>query len=201
MRIAPARWRPSSATPTPQTHLIEDLLDVSRAISGKLQLKVEPVNVGEAVLAAVETLRPAIASKGLAFETDVDTTLAPILADTSRLQQVVWNLLSNAIKFTPSGGTVRLRVSEGAGGVEITVHDTGAGIPEAFLPFVFDRFRQADAGTRRETGGLGLGLAISRHVVELHGGTITAQSRGEGTGATFRAFLPRHASTAGAVSA
>jgi len=112
-------------------------------------------------------------------------------ADADRLQQVVWNLLSNAIKFTPSGGTVKLRVSDTDGGVEILVRDSGSGIPAAFLPFVFDRFRHADAGTRRETGGLGLGLAIARHVVELHGGTMTAESEGEGQGATFRVFLPR----------
>ncbi|MBA2303675.1 MAG: hypothetical protein H0W08_13695 [Acidobacteria bacterium] len=174
-----------------QTHLVEDLLDVSRAITGKLRLNIQPVNVGNTVLSAVETLRPAITSKGIAFEAEADATLAPVLADSDRLQQVVWNLLSNAIKFTPSGGTVKLRVNDSDGGVEIRVRDSGSGIPGAFLPFVFDRFRQADAGTRRETGGLGLGLAIARHVVELHGGTMTAESEGEGQGATFRVFLPR----------
>jgi signal transduction histidine kinase len=127
----------------------------------------------------------------------VEPGVPPIAADADRLQQVMWNLLSNAIKFTPAGGAVQVRLARAAGGIEITVQDTGIGISAAFLPFVFDRFRQADAGTRRETGGLGVGLAIARHLVELHGGTITAASPGEGQGATFRVVLPTNQAPTG----
>lgn len=173
-----------------QTHLVEDLLDVSRAITGKLQLQLVRVDLAEVVRAAIETLRPAVAARNLVLTADIADDLPAIVGDAERIQQVVWNLLSNAIKFTPHGGAVTLSVARGDGGVEIAVTDTGRGIPASFLPFVFDRFRQADAGPRRETGGLGLGLAIARHLVELHGGTLTAASPGEGAGATFRVHLP-----------
>ena len=189
-----------------QTQLIDDLLDVSRAISGKLRIHARPVNVSDVVLAAVETITPALQAKSIRLESDIDEQLDPILADPDRLQQIVWNLLSNAIKFTPEGGLVRLRVrrtelsapESTPGGAEprtrpevhIEVSDTGIGIPGEFLPFVFDRFRQAEGGTRRRYGGLGLGLAIVRHLVELHGGTVVAASPGEGRGATFRVSLP-----------
>jgi signal transduction histidine kinase len=173
-----------------QTRLVEELLDVSRAISGKLQIEARPVNPADPALAAVETLRPAIIARRLQFETDVDRTLPPIMADPDRLQQIVWNLLSNAIKFTPAEGVVHLHVGRAGTNVEISVRDNGPGITPEFLPFVFDRFRQADAGPRREQGGLGLGLAIVRHLVELHGGTVTAESAGLGRGATFRVVLP-----------
>ena len=179
-----------------QAKLIEDLLDVSRAITGKLTLQMEVVNAADAVLAATETLRPAMDAKRLTFDAHVDGTLLPILADVDRLQQIVWNLLSNAIKFTPAGGRVELRVGAAPNGIEIAVRDSGAGIDPAFLPFVFDRFRQADASIRREQGGLGLGLAIARHLVELHGGTISAASDGPGRGSTFRIVLPAAGSAA-----
>ena len=173
-----------------QARLIEDLLDVSRAISGKLHLQTKPIDVADAVLGATETLRPAMEARRIRFTSEVEAGLQPILADPDRLQQIVWNLLSNAIKFTPPGGSVTLRVAPVSDGIEIVVSDTGSGIPPAFLPYVFDRFRQADAGLRREQGGLGLGLAIVRHLVELHGGTITADSAGPDRGATFRVVLP-----------
>jgi signal transduction histidine kinase len=173
-----------------QTRLVEELLDVSRAITGKLKIEARAVNPADAALAAVETIRPAIDARRIQLSTDVDSTLEPIMADPDRLQQIVWNLLSNAIKFTPAGGTVHLGVRRAGPNVEIAVRDTGIGITRDFLPFVFDRFRQADAGPRREQGGLGLGLSIVRHLVELHGGSVTAESDGPGNGSTFRVLLP-----------
>ena len=173
-----------------QTRLIDDLLDVGRAISGKLRLDARAINVADVLRAAVETVSPAMAAKRITFEAAFDPDTPPIVADPDRLQQIAWNLLSNAIKFTPEGGTVRLRLSRTDTQVEIAVSDTGSGIPADFLPYVFERFRQADAGSRRRYGGLGLGLAIVRHLVELHGGTVTAESGGEDQGATFRVRLP-----------
>ena len=174
-----------------QTRLIDDLLDVSRAISGKLRLEPKSVDVGQVVRGAVETLSPAAAAKRLTIDTAIDPALAPIPADPDRLQQIVWNMLSNAIKFTPEGGRIEVRAGRAdEAHVEILVRDTGIGIPPEFLPHVFERFRQADAGTRRRFSGLGLGLAIARHLVELHGGTIGVQSDGEGKGSTFRVVLP-----------
>jgi signal transduction histidine kinase/ActR/RegA family two-component response regulator len=174
-----------------QTRLIDDLLDVSRAISGKLRLESRAVDVAAVVRAAIETLTPAIAAKRLQLEVSCDPRLAPIAADPDRLQQIVWNLLSNAIKFTPEGGRIQVRTARADGDrVEILIADNGVGIAPAFLPHVFDRFRQGDAGTRRRYGGLGLGLAIVRHLVELHGGTVGVESAGEGTGSTFRVLLP-----------
>ncbi len=173
-----------------QTRLVDDLLDVSRAISGKLRIDARPVNVAEAVMAAVETLGPALEAKAIRFESSIEPDIGPISADPDRLQQIVWNLLSNAIKFTPEGGAVQLRLRRVEKTVEIAVTDNGTGIPADFLPHVFERFRQAEAGTRRRFGGMGLGLAIVRHLVELHGGTVSVESRGEGTGATFRVVLP-----------
>jgi len=173
-----------------QTRLIDDLLDVSRAISGKLRLDLKPVNVPDVVRAAIETVNPAMAAKSLRFDTTYDPGTPQVMADPDRLQQIVWNLLSNAIKFTPDGGTIRLAVARAGSNVEIAVTDSGSGIPADFLPHVFERFRQADTGTRRRYGGLGLGLAIVRHLVELHGGTVSAESVGEGHGATFRVRLP-----------
>jgi signal transduction histidine kinase len=173
-----------------QTRLVEDLLDVSRAVTGRLQLQTAPVAIADVIRGAVESLRPAIAARGLQFTTMVQEGLPPVVADADRLQQVVWNLLSNAIKFTPRGGSIRLSAAPSPGGVEIVVADTGRGIAAEFLPYVFDRFRQADASTRRETSGLGLGLAIAKHLVELHGGTLTASSPGEGQGASFQLHLP-----------
>ena len=174
-----------------QTRLIDDLLDVSRAISGKLRLEPRPVSVEEVVRAAVETVNPALNAKGLRFESGYEPDLPSIVADPDRLQQIVWNLLSNAIKFTPEGGTIALRVRGLETAIEIAVTDSGAGIAPEFLPHVFERFRQGDTGTLRRYGGLGLGLAIVRHLVELHGGTVDAESPGEGLGSTFRVRIPR----------
>ena len=173
-----------------QTRLIDDLLDVSRAISGKLRLEMRRVTVADILNAAIETVNPAMAAKHITFDAQIDPETPPIAADPDRLQQVVWNLLSNAIKFTPDSGTVGLRLRRAGTHVEIEVTDSGDGITPDFLPYVFERFRQADTGSRRRYGGLGLGLAIVRHIVELHGGTVTAESEGEGRGSTFRVLLP-----------
>jgi signal transduction histidine kinase len=176
-----------------QTRLIDDLLDVSRAISGKLRLEPRPLHVADAVRAAIETVAPAIDAKGINLDLRIEPGIGAILADADRVQQIVWNLLSNAIKFTPDEGTIRVTVAEAGEGVEIVVRDSGIGIHPEFVPYVFERFRQADAGSRRRFGGLGLGLAIVRHLVELHGGSVRAESGGEGSGATFRVTLPARA--------
>jgi signal transduction histidine kinase/ActR/RegA family two-component response regulator len=173
-----------------QTRLIEDLLDVSRAISGKLRLDARTIDVADVLRAAIDTVVPAMAAKHITFETEFDPDTPPIVADPDRLQQIVWNLLSNAIKFTPEEGTVSLRLSAMETQVELVISDSGCGIAGDFLPYVFERFRQADAGSKRRYGGLGLGLAIVRHLVELHGGTVSAASEGEDRGATFRVSLP-----------
>jgi signal transduction histidine kinase len=173
-----------------QAQLIADLLDMSAIVTGKLRLELAPVDVG-AVLAAVEdTLRPSAVSKGIDLRFQVDADLPPLLADPSRLQQVVSNLLANAIKFTASGGRVTVGTRRREQRLEIAVSDNGMGIEESFLPFVFDRFRQQDSSTTRVHSGLGLGLAIVRHLVEAHGGSVTAESDGEGSGSTFRVLLP-----------
>jgi PAS domain S-box-containing protein len=173
-----------------QTQLIEDLLDMSRITSGKLRLDVQQVDPSVFIQAAVETVRPAAEAKGVALDKVLDPAAGPISGDTSRLQQVVWNLLSNAIKFTPKGGKVQVLLERVGSHAEISVTDTGIGIASEFLPRVFDRFTQANATTTRTFGGLGLGLAIVRHLVELHGGTVDVRSRGEGLGATFSVQLP-----------
>jgi CheY-like chemotaxis protein len=139
---------------------------------------------------AVATVQPAADAKGVRIQTIVDPTVGPVSGDPARLQQVVWNLVSNAVKFTPKKGRVQVRLERVNSHVEIAVSDTGVGIREDFLPFVFERFRQADSGPTRKAGGLGLGLAIVRHIVEMHGGTVDASSAGEGNGATFRVRLP-----------
>lgn len=184
-----------------QTRLIDDLLDVSRAISGKLRLDARSVSVPDVLLAAVETLGPALEARSIRFEASIDTDVSPVLVDPDRVQQIVWNLLSNAIKFTPEGGTVRLSFARVDSSIEIVVSDSGVGIESGFLPYVFERFRQAEAGSRRRYGGLGLGLAIVRHLVELHGGTVSAESAGEGQGATFRVVLPIRAARPDAAAA
>jgi signal transduction histidine kinase/ActR/RegA family two-component response regulator len=176
-----------------QTRLIDDLLDVSRAISGKLRLEPRPVSVPDAVRAAIDTVTPAVDAKGIQLDLQIEPGMGPILADPDRVQQIVWNLLSNAIKFTADEGTIRISVAQAGEGVEVVVSDSGIGIHPEFVPYVFERFRQADAGTRRRFGGLGLGLAIVRHLVELHGGSVRAESGGEGRGATFRVTLPARA--------
>ena len=173
-----------------QTQIIEDLLDMSRIISGKIRLDVQPTSLAEAIEAAVGTVRPAAEAKGIRLQTVLDSSVGPVRGDSNRLQQVVWNLLSNAIKFTPRGGRVQVALERVNSHVEITVSDTGQGIKPEFLPYVFDRFRQADSSTTRRHAGLGLGLAIVKQLVELHGGTVRAKSAGEGQGATFSIELP-----------
>jgi signal transduction histidine kinase/ActR/RegA family two-component response regulator len=170
--------------------LVEDLLDVSRIISGKLRLEVETIEPAPCIEAAIETLEPAASAKGIRVTTALDRHAGPVSGDPARLQQIVWNLLSNAIKFTPRGGHVEVKLSRVASHVEITIEDSGQGIAPEFLPHVFDRFRQADGATTRSHGGLGLGLAIVRHLVEAHGGSIEAASEGKGRGATFTVSLP-----------
>ncbi|MEG4855881.1 PAS domain S-box protein [Microcoleus sp. K1-B6] len=186
--------------------LIEDLLDVSQIITGKLSLNLRWVDVISTVEAAIDTLAPAIAAKNIEIVTDFDPTTGRIFADSGRLQQVAWNLLSNAIKFTPDGGQVRVAVRKmertfareesaccknlSPASVEIEVSDTGQGISEEFLPHVFERFSQADSSTRRSYNGLGLGLALVRHFVEMHGGTVQAESAGKGKGSRFLVKLP-----------
>ena len=176
-----------------QAVLIEDILDVSRIVTGKLRLDAKPMELAPVVEQAVESVRPAADAKGIRIEREIDPDAGFVLGDTDRLQQVVWNLLSNAVKFTDKGGTVRVRVGRTESKAQVVVSDTGRGIPADFLPYVFDRFRQADATTTRQKGGLGLGLAIARHLVELHGGEVAADSPGEGMGATFTVRLPLRA--------
>lgn len=173
-----------------QAQLIEDLLDISRIISGKLRLDIRLVELPPLIEAAIDSLRLAAEAKGLRLEKTIDQSAGPISGDPDRLQQVVWNLLSNAVKFTPPGGSISVRLARVGSQVEISVSDSGIGISREFLPHVFDRFRQADSTSTRSYGGLGLGLAIVRHLVELHGGTVHAESAGEGQGATFKVRLP-----------
>ena len=172
------------------SQIVEDVLDVSRIIAGKIRLDVQPVELALIVDNAVATVQPAADAKGVRVQTVIDPRLGPVSGDPGRLQQVVWNLVSNAVKFTGKKGRVQVRLERVNSHIEIVVSDTGIGIPSDFLPYVFERFRQAEAGTTRKTGGLGLGLAIVRHIVEMHGGTVEAASPGEGQGATFRVRLP-----------
>jgi signal transduction histidine kinase/ActR/RegA family two-component response regulator len=173
-----------------QAQLIEDLLDVSRIITGKLRLDVHPVELPQLVEAAIDSVRPTAEVKGVRLGTVIDPHAGLVAGDPERLKQVVWNLLSNAIKFTPRGGRVQTILRRVNSHLEIAVSDTGQGIAAEFLPYVFDRFRQADASSTRAHGGLGLGLAIVRHLVELHGGRVRAESAGIGQGATFIVELP-----------
>ncbi len=173
-----------------QAGLIDDLLDVSRIITGRLRLDFQDVNLAQVVGAAVDTIAPAAEAKHVAIETALDPEAGPVSGDPARLQQVVWNLVSNAVKFTPGRGRVTVTVERVGQTAEIRVTDTGEGISPDFLPHVFDRFRQADSSTTRPHGGLGLGLAIVRYLVELHGGTAHAASPGRGRGATFTVGLP-----------
>jgi PAS domain S-box-containing protein len=173
-----------------QNQLINDILDVSRIITGKLHLAVQPLDPGPVVEAALETVRPAAEAREIQLEASLAPSTGTVSGDPDRLQQVVWNLLSNAIKFTPKGGRVQVRLRPVDDQAEIVVTDSGPGISPEFLPHVFERFRQGDASTTRSHVGLGLGLAIVRHLVELHGGTVEATSAGEGQGATFTVRLP-----------
>ncbi|MCE9546655.1 MAG: response regulator [Planctomycetia bacterium] len=173
-----------------QAQIIEDLLDMSRIISGKVRLDVKPVDLLQVVESAIATVRPAADAKEIRVQTVFDPTAAPVLGDGARLEQVVWNLLTNAVKFTPKEGRVQIVVQRIGSHCELSVSDTGQGIRPDFLPFVFDRFRQADSATTRRHGGLGLGLSIVKQLVELHGGTVEAKSSGDGEGATFVVRLP-----------
>jgi PAS domain S-box-containing protein len=173
-----------------QVQLIDDLLDVSRIISGKLRLTVMPVELSSIIESAVDSIRPAADAKGIRLQVLLDSNAGLISGDPDRLQQVVWNLLSNAVKFTRKEGRVQVRLQRTDSHVEITISDSGRGISPEFLPYVFDRFRQADSSISRMHGGLGLGLAIVRNLVELHGGSVQAESPGEGLGATFTVQLP-----------
>ncbi|HWN42666.1 MAG TPA: ATP-binding protein, partial [Thermoanaerobaculia bacterium] len=173
-----------------QAQLISDLLDVSRIITGKLRLELKPVELPRIIDAALDSVRPAADAKGIRIRLTLDRAVGPLVGDPDRLQQVIWNLLSNAIKFTPQGGSVEVRLGQREGQAEIAVQDTGAGVRPDFVPYVFDRFRQAESSTTRQYGGLGLGLSIVRNMVELHGGTVIVESPGEGQGSTFTVRLP-----------
>jgi len=173
-----------------QKQIIEDILDVSRVITGKLQLNLNPVDLVAVVDAALDAVRPAMEAKEIQIQTLIDASQRMVSGDADRLQQVVWNILANAAKFTPNGGRVEISVSQTATHVLIQVKDNGPGIDSSFLPHMFERFRQADGSTTRMHGGLGLGLAIVRHLVELHGGTIAAENREDGQGAIFTIRLP-----------
>ena len=175
---------------TTLTQMVEDVLDVSRIAAGKIRLHIQPVDLSVVLRDALATIGPAAEAKGVRLESIIESDPGRVSGDPDRLQQVVWNLLSNAVKFTPRGGRVQLRLQRVNSHVEISVSDTGIGIREAFLPHLFERFRQGDSTTTRAHGGLGLGLAIARRIVELHGGRIEAFSPGEGKGSTFRVHLP-----------
>jgi len=175
---------------TSLTQIVEDVLDVSRIIAGKMRLNVQPVQLPRIIRDSVEAFGPAAEAKGLRIETIFDAHPPAVSGDPERLQQVIWNLISNAVKFTDRGGTIRVVLESTDRELTLTVSDTGVGIEPAFLPHMFERFRQADGGTTRERGGLGLGLGIARQLVEMHGGTIHAHSAGLGKGAAFTVRLP-----------
>jgi PAS domain S-box-containing protein len=173
-----------------QQQIVDDILDVSRIITGHLRLEAGPADLRQVVGEAVDTVAPAASAKNISLRVEFDPGVGPVMGDPRRLQQVVWNLLLNAVKFTPIGGEVRARLFRAGSHARLTVTDTGAGIRPDFLPYVFDRFRQGDQSTTRVYGGLGLGLSIVRHLVEQHGGTVRAESEGEGRGSTFTVELP-----------
>jgi len=175
-----------------QAQLISDLLDVSRVVSGKLRLDIRSVNLESIINAALDTIRPAAEAKSIELDVAFDKSCEQIKGDPNRLQQVIWNLLSNAVKFTPNEGHVKVETVCSESQVEIIVADTGQGITEGFLPYVFDRFRQADSTSTRQHGGLGLGLSIVKHLVEMHGGTVSVKSPGKNKGSIFRILLPAH---------
>jgi CheY-like chemotaxis protein len=173
-----------------QTQLIEDLLDVSRIVTGKLRVEVRPIELVPVIEAGLDAVRPSADAKEIALAVELEPRAVRVLGDPDRLQQVVWNLASNAVKFTPRGGRVQVSLRQTDSHILLVVHDSGKGIPADFLPHVFERFRQADSTSTRKYGGLGLGLAIVRHLVELHGGTVQAESGGLDQGATFTVRLP-----------
>jgi signal transduction histidine kinase len=178
-----------------QTQLIADILDVSRLVTGKFELSLGPVRLYDVIDAAVDALRPAARARDIRLELAADPAAEPVLGDASRLQQVVWNLLSNAIRFAPPGGRVQVQLEDAGPYVELSVTDDGPGIDPAFMPYVFDRFRQADSSSTRRHAGLGLGLAIVRHLVELHGGSVAARNREDRPGAVFVVRIPRQQDT------
>ncbi|HEY2148075.1 MAG TPA: GAF domain-containing sensor histidine kinase [Pirellulales bacterium] len=173
-----------------QVTLINDLLDMSRIISGKLRLEIQVIDLIPVIEAAIDSVTPAAEANAITIERRLDSAAGPVRGDPARLQQVFWNLLSNSVKFTPRGGRVSVELDHTPVHCEVCVSDTGRGIAAEFLPHVFDRFRQADSSNTRRFGGLGLGLAIVRHLVEMHGGRVEASSPGEGQGATFKVALP-----------
>jgi signal transduction histidine kinase len=173
-----------------QSQLISDLLDVSRIVSGKVRLEIQAVNLAEIIEAAIEGVRPAAEAKGIRLETVLDPQAGPVSGDPGRIQQVLWNLLTNAIKFTPRSGKIQVLTQRVNSQIEVSVSDTGEGIEANFLPYLFDRFSQADSSSKRKHGGLGLGLSIVKSLVEVHGGTVRANSPGKGQGATFTISLP-----------
>jgi signal transduction histidine kinase len=173
-----------------QEQLVSDVLDISRITTGKLRLDVGPLDLAKVIENAIETVAPAAAARGVTLQTVLDASAVPVAGDAHRLQQVVWNVLSNAVKFTPRGGRVQVSLRHTDSHAEIVISDTGEGIAPEFLPHMFQRFKQGDGTLNRPQSGLGLGLAICRHIVEAHGGVITAASPGQGKGATVRVELP-----------
>jgi len=173
-----------------QAQLIEDLLDISRIVMGKLRIEFKPVDIATAVVAAVESVRPTAEAKGIRIQTLLNSAVGPVLGDFERLQQVIWNLLSNAVRFTANEGLVRIELKRTESHVELQVSDNGVGIKPEFLPLIFDRFTQADSSITRKKGGLGMGLAIVKSLVELHGGVVSVSSPGEGQGSAFTIKLP-----------
>jgi len=173
-----------------QAQLVSDLLDISRVITGKLRINARPVDITNSLESALESIRPAAEAKQIQIDVQREPYATVVTGDSDRLQQVLWNLLSNAVKFTPRGGQVNVRIARSDSQLELAVSDTGVGINPEFLPYIFERFTQADTTTARSHAGLGLGLAIVRHIIELHGGTVTAESQGVGKGASFRITLP-----------
>ena len=174
-----------------QHKLIEDLLDISRIVTGKMQLSLKPIDLAGVIQAAVDVTLPSAQARQIDIHVELDADRLRVSGDADRLQQVLWNLLSNAVKFTPPGGKIEVRLQSAPGQAQISVHDTGEGISPEFLPYIFDRFRQADSSASRRHGGLGIGLAIVRHVVELHGGSVHAESPGKGCGTRITISLPR----------
>jgi CheY-like chemotaxis protein len=173
-----------------QAQLIEDVLDISRIVSGKMQLQIGPCKLVEIIKASMDVVRPAADAKNIRIEANLDPAAGSAWCDANRIQQVIWNLLTNGVKFTPRGRVVRITLARHGSTARIQVSDEGQGISEEFLPYVFDRFRQAESTTTRKLGGLGLGLSIVKHIVELHGGTVHADSAGVGRGAIFTVNLP-----------
>jgi signal transduction histidine kinase len=173
-----------------QRQIIEDLLDVSRIVTGKLRISTQPVDLLLVIHAAIDAVRPASEAKEISISTHIEAPDSIVRADVERLQQVFWNLLANAVKFTPPGGLIDVYLERNDSLAEIRIEDSGPGVPAGFLPHIFERFSQADGSSTRKHGGLGLGLAIVRHLVELHGGTVTATNREAGSGAILTVRLP-----------